>query len=237
MKKTLGIVGGLGPMATVYYMELITKMTAVSVEQEHLNILLKSVPDTPDRTAYILGKSVENPMPKLVSAARQLEQMGAEIIAIPCVTAQFFYHEIQAELQVPVLSMCDRLVDDVKKQNVQSVGIMATTGTVQSKVLERAFQDKGIQVVTPQEKYQEMVMNIIYQQIKQGNPIQWDMAEAIQNHLFEQKVERIILGCTELSLLKKERELDARIIDPLEVLARDAIIECGASVREEYLSS
>lgn len=242
--KTIGIIGGLGPMATVYFMELITRMVDVKTDQEHPKIFLQSIPDTPDRTAYILGQSKESPLPVLIKAGRELAIMGAEFITIPCVTAQYFYTELCEALDIPVLSLCGNIAKDIAQKQIKKVGIMATSGTIQSKVLEKEFRDIGVDVEIPTAAMQEEVMQIIYQQVKRGAPINWDSFLRVASSLQEQGVERIILGCTELSVLKKEARcernpmlhevLDHLCVDVLEVLAQKAVLESGAPLKKEY---
>lgn len=242
--KTIGIIGGLGPMATVYFMERITQMVDVKTDQEHPRIFLQSIPDTPDRTAYILGQSRENPLPVLIKAGRELSAMGADFITIPCVTAQYFYPELCKALDIPVLSLCGNIAKDIAKKQIKKVGIMATSGTIQSKVLEKEFRDVGVDVVIPAAPMQEEVMQIIYQQVKSGAPVHWDSFLRVADSLQEQGAERIILGCTELSVLKREagsepdtrlhRMLDDRCVDVLDVLAQKAVLESGAPLKKEY---
>jgi len=232
--KTIGIVGGLGPMATVYYMELITKMTDASIDQEHPHILLESIPDTPDRTSYIIGESNKNPLNQLICAAENLEKMGADFISIPCVTAQYFYRELSDNISIPILSLCGNVAEEISKKQIDKVGILATTGTIKSKVLENNFDKKGIQVIIPDEFHQQKVMDIIYKQVKQGNEVCWNDFEDVCRYLRNSGAQKMILGCTELSLLKKDRHMGDEIVDVLEVLAQKAVIASGAKLREEY---
>lgn len=221
-------------MATVYYMELITKMTDASVDQEHPQIILKSIPGTPDRTAYIIGKSEENPLPQLLQACKELESMGADFITMPCVTAQFFYEKLAESVEVPLLSLCGNVAEEIAGKQIKKVGILATSGTIESKVLENTFGENGIETVIPDAFHQEMVMDIIYRQIKKGREIRWEMFDEIVEYLYSNGAEKIILGCTELSLLKKEKNMDGRIVDVLEVLAQKAVLASGAGLKKEY---
>lgn len=244
--KTIGIIGGLGPMATVYYMELITQMVDAKTDQEHPRIFLQSIPDAPDRTAYILGKSKESPLPALIKAGRELAYMGADFISIPCVTAQYFYPQLCKTLDIPVLSLCGNIASDIAQKQIKKVGIMATSGTIQSKVLENEFLLNGVDVEIPTEEMQSKVMQIIYHQVKSGKKIDWDSFLRIVESLQRKGVEKIILGCTELSVLKKEVNdtdnievhniMDNLCIDVLEVLAQKAILESGAPLKKEYWS-
>ena len=88
--KKLGIIGGLGPMATAYFLQLLTRMSDAASDQEHMEILLHSKPQIPDRTRFILGQSPENPLPRMIEIGIGLKEQGAELIAIPCVTAHYF---------------------------------------------------------------------------------------------------------------------------------------------------
>ncbi len=225
--KTIGIIGGLGPMATVYFLEMLTAMTKVERDQEHPHIVLESIPATPDRTDYILGKSKESPLPELIASGKRLVRMGADLLTIPCVTAQYFYEDLSRELSVPVISLCGNVAEEIRHQKVDCVGLLATTGTIQSKVLEREFAKVGVNVVVPSEEMQKLVMELIYGQIKSGKEIQWEMFDQVSRWLLEHGAKRIILGCTELSLLKKERRLETHYVDVLEVLARQTLAEAG----------
>ena len=100
---TLGILGGLGPIATAYFMELLIQMTKAERDQDHLQMLIYNMPQIPDRTAYILGKSEENPADEMIRLGKQLAAQGADCIAIPCITAHYFYEELSREIPVPVL--------------------------------------------------------------------------------------------------------------------------------------
>jgi aspartate racemase len=228
-------------MATVCYLELITRMTDAKCDQEHPRIYLQSLPDLPDRTAYILGKSKESPLPGLIRAGRELAAMGADFITVPCVTAHYFYHKLQAALDIPVLPLCEKVADEAAGQGIRRVGIMATTGTIQTGVLEESLRTKGIAVVTPAPTVQEEVMRLIYGQVKCGTAIRWDSFRHIVETMQADGAEKIILGCTELCVLKKECRqlgnpelyaiLENGCIDVLEVLAKHAVLESGAALK------
>ncbi|MCD7825964.1 MAG: amino acid racemase [Clostridiaceae bacterium] len=231
--KTIGIVGGMGPMATVWYLEWITRLTDADCDQEHPRVLLKSVPDTPDRTAYILGQSRENPLPVLEQSAKELIQAGADFITIPCITAHYFREQLEDRIGKPVLSMPEEVARRMSAAGVKKAGILATTGTLKSGVLEREFRAVDIDIIVPDERLQGMVMEIIYGQIKKGKRIDWEMFSAVSEALFEKGAEKLVLGCTELPLVQKERQLGDAYVDVLKVLAQKAVIESGARLKKE----
>ena len=242
--KTIGIIGGLGPMATVYFLECITRMTAAERDQQHPRVFLEGVPDIPDRTDFILGKSGEDPLPLMIQAGKSLERIGADFIAMPCVTAHYFYDALSGELQIPLIPLTRLLAEDIRKKGIRRVGVMATSGTLDSRALERELDRQGIEAMVPDDALQEIVMDIIYGQIKKDAPIRWKDVERVCDALIGQGAEKIILGCTELPLLKKSvwraendalsRMLFGECIDVLEVLAQKAVLESGAMLKEEF---
>lgn len=221
--KTVGVIGGLGPMATVYFLELLTKMTEASCDQEHLKIYMASIPDTPDRTAYILKESKDNPLPYLVEAGKKLADMGADFIAIPCVTAQYFHEELVKQIGIPVISLCHELACELAGEGIKSVAVLATSGTMKSRVMQDELEAVGIQVMDVEPACQDTIMTIIYEQIKKGKKPDIDGFCRIGESLVSQGAGRIILGCTELSLIKKDYELEDYYTDVLEVLAKKVV--------------
>ena len=147
--KTLGVIGGLGPMATAYYMELVIQMTDASCDQEHLNMIISSRPGTPDRTRYILGLSDENPAPVMIDAGRWLVAEGAEILAIPCITAHYFQKQLEEEIHTPVIHLIKETVHHMRDYGVRKAGIMATDGTIQSGLFQEELRLHGMEAVLP----------------------------------------------------------------------------------------
>ena len=90
---TLGIIGGLGPIATAYFMELIIQMTDAKRDQDHLSMIVYNAPEIPDRTSYILGVSSRNPVWDMIEIGRKLAGQKVACISIPCVTAHYFHEE------------------------------------------------------------------------------------------------------------------------------------------------
>ena len=232
--KTIGILGGLGPMASSYYYELIVKMTDACTDQEHPKTVFLSMTDTPDRTAYILGKSQENPLPYLIDGSRKLIAAGADFITIPCVTAQFFSRELSEALEKPVISLCEEVASAVADKDIACVGILATSGTIESGVLAAEFNNRGVRTIVPEAKDQEEVMNIIYNGIKCGREIDLESFLDVGENMKSRGAQKLILGCTELSLIKKDYRLSRDYVDVLDVLAQKAIILSGAKLKSLY---
>lgn len=230
----LGVIGGLGPMATAYFLELITSMTDAKKDQEHLRMMICHAPDIPDRTAFILGKSKEDPLEGFVEAGRMLRSLGVDLLAIPCVTAHYFHGEIEKRLGIRMLHTVRECVSLLAEAGAEKVGILATEGTVRSGLFQKELQEKAMTAVLPTEKEQEQISSIIFSDIKKGAPPDMNAFEAVCAGLRSRGAEVIVLGCTELSLIKREHELGDGFVDALEVLARSALTACGKPIRPEY---
>lgn len=235
-RKVLGVIGGLGPMATAYYMELVTRMTLAHRDQDHLEMLVHSVPSIPDRTGYILGRTRDDPLPPMAAVGRKLVDQGAGCIAIPCVTAHYFYRELQARLPVPVLNSLRQTAAYLQTQGIRTAGVMATDGTIAAGLFTRELEAAGITPVLPSARRQADVMHLIYENIKAGCPVEPERFHGAAGELFDRGAQAVILGCTELSLLKRDFSLGRGFLDVMEVLASSAIQACGADVKEEYCS-
>lgn len=232
--KILGVLGGLGPMATAYYLELIIKMTDAASDQEHLQSIVMNFPTVPDRTAYILGRSEESPLEPMIALGQQLKAMGAEVIATPCITAHYFHQPLQDGIGLPMLHGIQCVARQLAQSGISRVGLMATDGTVQSGIFQLQLQEQGMEAVLPDEENQAAVMSLIYDQIKAGKQPDMRLFEAVKQHLRQKGAQVVVLGCTELSLLKKETALGDGIVDALEVLAQESVRLCGKQVKAEY---
>lgn len=230
----LGILGGLGPMASAYFLELIVTMTDAKLDQEHLDAILINAPSIPDRTAYILGNSPKNPVFPMIQMGAKLKTMGASILATPCMTAHYFHKELQDGIGLPVINAIRCCADLLRQKGIHKVGLMATDGTVQSGIFQRQFRDAGITVILPSPADQKAIMSIIYNGIKAGTLPNIRVFNAVHNHLRHAGAEVTVLGCTELSLLKRYYQLDVDILDALEVLAQECVRVCGKNVKPGF---
>ena len=227
MAKTLGILGGLGPAASVYFYRIITEHTKAARDQDHLDIVLVSGASIPDRTEFILGKSENSPLPSMIDGVRKLTAAGAELIAIPCNTAHYFYDQIEKASPVPVLNIVRETVALAKKAGVRKLGIMATAGTVITGAYQHACLENGISFVIPSERSQETLMDIIYGSIKTAKAPDMEAFRGVCDELYNNGADALVLGCTELSLIPTDDLTQYRFIDSLLVLAARAIRACG----------
>ncbi|MGE7925189.1 aspartate/glutamate racemase family protein [Viridibacillus arvi] len=226
-KKTLGIIGGVGPLATMLVGEMIVRRTKAFTDQEHVHFIIDNDTRIPDRTAHILNPSEPSPVPLMVEDTHKLATAGAELIAIPCNTAHTFYDELQENSPVPVLHMIRETANKAKQLGAKRVGVLATIGTLTSGVYQHALEEVGLEPVIPNEQLQKQVMSIIYDCVKAGKTVTRKEWNVIEEAIKTEGCDRIILGCTELSIVNRELTLDDSYIDSLLVLADCAIVSCG----------
>lgn len=224
-EKIIGILGGMGPEATIDLFYKIIKFTPAEKDQEHLRIIIDNNPKIPDRTAAILGKG-EDPLPALQETAQNLEKAGADFIVIPCNTAHYFLSSIQESVNIPVLNMIEETAKETKKRipQIKKVGLLASIGVYKSEIYHQHFKKFNIEVIPPKEKDKEEIMKIIYT-IKAG-----DLSKRVKKNilkitqkLIDKGAEAIIAGCTEIPLILKEGDVSVPLIDPTQILARIAV--------------
>jgi len=234
--KTVGVLGGVGPLATVYFLQKMVEMTDADQDQSHIDTITLNHATLPDRTAFLLGKSDRDPGPALARDALKLEALGVDFIVMPCNTAHYFTQKILDAILVPFLSIIDATVKAARKRDpeLQAVGLLATPGTIASEVYHAAFARYGIEVKTPNAADQNTVMRIIYDQVKAGRRPDVAALQAVADRLADQGVPLVVLGCTELSVVAMDYDLlaDSRFIDSLDQLVRATIEMAGRSIRE-----
>jgi len=218
MNKTMGVIGGMGALATATFYAMITNAQArqVETEQDYLDMIIYSKTSIPDRTAYILGHGTEDPTTEIIAAAIALEQAGVDFLVMPCVTAHYFYKDVADAVGVPFINLLDEIAIHVEAKGLRCVGLLATQGTLQSRILHNKLEERGIEVLTPDPAGQTQLMDMIYS-IKVGRHVAGQDFDKLEDALFAKGAQSIILGCTELSLIKGETAAKRR--DALSVLA------------------
>ncbi len=227
MSKTLGVLGGLGPAASVYFYQLLTEHTHALRDQDHLNVILISGAEIPDRSEYIMGKSDLSPLPLMKENVMRLFGAGARLIAIPCNTAHYFFDELSRVSPVPVLNIVKETVSLACKTGAKKLGILATTGTVLAGAYPQAAKESGVECIMPTYEQQQALMSLIYREIKTASRPNYDGFYEIADSLLQRGCDALILGCTELSLIPKDERYERYpFIDSLLVLAAVAIVSC-----------
>lgn len=220
-------------MATAFFMQMVIEMTAAETDQQHIEMLIHNCPSIPDRTNYILGKSREDPGAPMAEIGKRLARQGADVIAIPCVTANYFCRQLSSEIPVPIINTIAETTQHLKDHGIHRVGLLATDGTIKSGLFQKALAREGIQVALPKEEGQQHVMYLIYQNVKATRPAEMDRFWAVTGELREQGAQVILLGCTELSMIRRDEEIGAGYLDVMQVLAKASVERCG-TLKQEY---
>ncbi|MBQ8209940.1 MAG: aspartate/glutamate racemase family protein [Clostridia bacterium] len=232
--KTLGILGGLGPLATVYFMDLIVKLTGAEKDQDHISMVVFNHAAIPDRTDFILDSTKPNPLPMMIEDAKKLQMSGADYVVMPCNTAHFFYEQIQRNISIPMLNIIEETVRYAVENtpDIKKLGILATKGTITAGAYQHMCEKFGIDWAVPTLADEQSLMNIIYNQVKAGKDININEFVRIINNMKADGCDAVALGCTELSVINKDFALNRDdVIDSLEVLAKKSILLCGKKVR------
>ena len=233
LMKKLGILGGMGPLATQLLYRMIIENTVASKDQEHIDMIILNHATIPDRTEAIKSGNVEEVIEILTKDAKFLEDGGCTAIAIPCNTSHYFYDKIQSKVNIPVINMIHSAIENIKEKNpdIKRVGILATDGTVYSDIYRKECEKFGIEAIYPDAENQKRVMDIIYNQIKKGEKGNWEDFEKIDEYLKKSGCEGAVLACTELSCFKENYNLSDFYTDALESLCKKSIIMCDGTLK------
>ncbi len=233
--RRVGIVGGVGPGATVDLLAKIVRNTPARCDQDHIKVLLEQNPQIPDRTAHLIGTGAD-PTIALYATCKRLERAGADLLAIPCNTAHAFVARIQPGLAVPIVHMMQETIQYIRQLRPApgTVGLLATDGTLRSRIYQDLAEQQGIRLVSPEPAYQALVMSAIYgaRGVKAGytsGRCLEELLAALEHLVRDRAADAIILGCTELPLLVAQNDAfpvagrHVAVIDPTTILARRCV--------------
>ncbi|MDP8098269.1 aspartate/glutamate racemase family protein [Pasteurella atlantica] len=225
--KRLGIMGGMGPMATVDLYSKITALTPANCDQEHIPIVIDSFPQIEDRTAYILTQN-ESPLDKMIESATRLEKAGAEALLIACNTAHYFAEPIQQKIDIPIISIIDAVIEKIEDHNavaterkLKKIVVLATNGTIKSKLYQTKLELCGFEVVNMNQSQQDILMDCIYLGAKAGKIDEYQIA--FQKLIDNIEADAYVAACTEIPLFIPNLKGEHYIIDATLELAKKAI--------------
>jgi aspartate racemase len=227
----LGVLGGMGPMATVDFMGKVIRNTPASCDQDHIEMVVCSATSVPDRTAAILDEG-RDPLPAMLDALNRLERSGATCIAIPCNTAHHWHGDLQARTAVPILHIVDALADTLAERGLQgtTIGVLATDGTVRAGIYQRRLAKRGFACTMPEGAAQAEVMRAI-RLVKAGDVgAATIILSRAANALVAAGCSHVAMACTEipLALAAVDGDLKRRLLDPTDMLARACVRSCLA---------
>ena len=222
----VGVIGGLGPEATLDFFAKVLHHSKAAKDQDHIHLIIENNPKTPNRNDAIAGRG-PSPGPALADMARALERAGADFVVMACNTAHAYEGDIRAVLTKPFVSLIDEVVGEVRRQHpaAKRVGVLATQGSRDAKIFAPAFASHGIEVIQLDEVSQGLFMALLYR-IKSGERSK-DLREGMQ-HLGEELVamgaDILIAGCTEVPLVLQQGDNSKMMIDSTDVLAKRSVV-------------
>lgn len=234
--KTVGVLGGMGPEATAYFFGELIRATEAASDQDHVPVIVYSLPQIPDRTGAILHGG-PSPLPFLRRGLRALEWAGADFAVMPCVTAHYFYPRLAARSPLPLLNLLEETLAEAKnlRPAPRTIGLIATTGTIRSGIVTAVFAPAGIEVIVPSARDQKRVMAAIYGKkgikagFTEGRPREILLETAAE--LVRRGAGAILAGCTEVPLVLGGKDLPVLFIEPLAIGARAAVKRAGARLK------
>lgn len=205
--KTLGILGGMGPLATANFYATFVARTGAFEDQGHHRVLILSDPHIPDRTEFLIGGG-PSPLPSLLDGARRLQEVGADLIVIPCNTASFFRTDIEQTVEIPVFDWIGSVMDEIGSSGHAPVGILATTGMLHSRLYQDALSNRGIAYLVPQKGSQASLMAAIYgpkgvKTLSRATQSAISLLSESIDALVDAGAKSILLGCSELPVLSR----------------------------------
>lgn len=225
-RKTLGILGGMGPAATADLFRRIIRATPACCDQEHLHVLIDNDPSVPDRTASILAGETEPVVGKLVEMAQRLETAGADLLLMPCNTAHSFLDCVHAQLSIPFVDMIGATVEAIVRRHpaCREVGLLATDGTLRTNLYHGHCERHGLTALQPADDVQETVMSAIHSVKSSGAGAEATAAlSEAARALVRAGAEVVVAGCTEIPLALTQEQVTVPLLNPTEELARAAV--------------
>jgi aspartate racemase len=231
---TVGVMGGLGPDATLDFFARILERTPASRDQDHLHLLIDNNPQVPNRNEAVAGTGL-SPVPVLVEMAQRLEKAGADFLVMPCNAAHAFADAITQAISIPFLSIIEETRNEVVRRfpNIRCVGVLASTGCIDSELYQQAFVDVSVEVVVPVNAERESFMELLYR-IKSGDKsreIRRSM-QSIARRLIDRGAEAIVAGCTEVPLVLDGIDVPRPLVNSTDVLVEKTV---AAALRGERL--
>ena len=230
-KKTVGIIGGMGPGATALLFQKMIGYTEANSDSEHIHIVIDNNTMIPDRTASIL-KGDDAPARSIIESGKKLEVFGAQMILLPCNTSHYYYDSIQEALRIPVVNMIAETAKVCVKNGYRKIGVLATTGTCNTHTYDRELGKFGVEAIYPEEEGQKIVMEIIYDQVKAGKKINATILDQTLKKMECQGAQGFILGCTELPFAIKNGDFGYHFLDSLDILAKRAVELAGYRLKK-----
>jgi aspartate racemase len=229
--RVVGIIGGMGPEATVDLMRRVVAKTPAQDDADHIHLLIESNPKIPSRIAHLIDGTGADPTPELIRIAANLERAGADALAIPCNTAHAYADSIRRAVSIPLLDMVSLTVERLRAKGAARVGILASTAVHSTALFSKALSDHGIEVVRPAR--QDDVMALI-KRVKRGDTgLQAQVALGRIALDLAVQADLLLIACSELSVIAAG--VTVPFVDSLEILAQ-AIVDFATAKKESAVA-
>ena len=229
--KTVGVIGGLGPYATLDFFERILRRTRAQQEQEHLRLIIDNNTSVPDRNAFMRGEG-PSPAPALAASARGLQDAGADFIVMACNTTHAWEADIRGAITVPFLSMVKETADAVAELRPAAAGVLAVDACLTAGLYQNALSAAGVKPLLLNADSQKTFMELIYR-IKhgdEGEKVKRAMA-TLARKLEAQGAEVIIAGCTEIPIVLTADDIEGELVNSTDVLVERTIVFAGGELK------
>ena len=225
MLRTLGVLGGMGPLATASFMNQVIALSPAKSDQEHIPMFIRNIPQIPDRTKFLMGIEDENPFFELKKGFNELTSLGVSCIVIPCNTAHYWYDALTQNADVHTISIVQSVIKRAKATGKRKVGILATTATLNMRIYQTAFSEHNIEFIEPNEQQQVLVMQGITA-VKSGNlALGRTLLSQSYEQMLTQGADAVLFGCTEIPLVLNEQASKSpeTCLDTIAILAQECV--------------
>jgi aspartate racemase len=232
MHRVVGIIGGMGPEATVDLMRRVLAKTAAHDDQDHIHLIVESNPKIPSRIAHLIEGTGADPTPELIRIAGNLQRAGADALAIPCNTAHAYAHSIRRAVSIPLLDMVSLTVDQIAlARRAARVGLLASTAVHTTELYAKAFAAEGIDIVLPDRQDEVMALIRAVKGGDTGTQTQAALGRVALDMTHQADV--LLIACSELSVIATG--ITVRFVDSLDVLAQAIVTFAISGVGEQKL--
>lgn len=228
-EKSLGVLGGMGPLATSVFLEKVVKSTQSSMDQDHIDMVILNHASLPDRTEAILENKGGAFLKAIKPDIELLEKANVANIAIPCNTSHYFYEEMQLMTNINIINMVQSTIHHIFEQHGTrcKIAILGTNGTISSGVYQKESEKYGVDVLIPDESSQQKIMNTIYRIKSNTNYNLEELETVIKRLVTKEQCVCVILACTELSCVKLHADIGKFCVDAMDILVRQSILLSG----------
>ncbi|WOJ95647.1 amino acid racemase [Congregibacter brevis] len=224
--KVVGVLGGMGPAATVDLMQRVVAATPASDDCDHIHMLVDNNPKVPSRIKALIEKTGPSPLPTLISMAQQLAAQGADFLVMPCNTAHHYYPDLAAAVDVPFLNIMELVSECIEQEqpSASRIGLLASSALPHIRLYEPSMQARGIEIVYPNDRDQSALMELILAvKTNEGEQLGYAALQHCADSLRTSDVDCLVIACTELSVVSQQLKTSLPVYDAADVLAQEVV--------------